>query len=409
MQTAILSILARRRDYASIQAVLQISRAFQLQASSLIRALEILDDGGLSRFPRHATLTSMCLNMVPSLNVPCRMAMPATISWLASVAGGSRLRSVTHVTLVFPREDQVTPDAVGALGHAFPALTALTVYALKLCDQALGVSLFTAFGRDTPNLRILKLMVAPAAGWLAGAGVDWAAFLPRGLHTLHLPFSDLHPELLHGLMKLPQLETLMAGSIGADMSIEQMRTKVVHSEGCVWRSLRLYTLPSFWKVCSFTRWPSAFSLGVGGHSDLAWSLGPPSPEQTRAVRLAAERLAACLGVKDQWGKTFTLKWEPQEAALEAASTAGVISLISPLAARMASLRLDKLACYHGIAGRNPPRPPTHSQPLPLLLLYHRGCLGPAAHTGISHMPRDLFQEPAGAAPRPAGGGHDVHT
>ena len=334
LQLKILSIFTQGRgDKDSLNTLLQTSRSLRTLVSSLIHKIEVRSIDALAKFPRHATITAMKLNLV--------LELPAMLSWLViASSAGTRLNSVTDISVLpchlsnAPQMDaaSVAPFII-AIGQACPNLQGLAVGHLDVHHREPIVALFTAIGLHLPNLSSLKIGIPSGSNLLSSWNIDWAASLPRGLKVLHLPFNDLHHDLLQHLLQMPQLEEVRVRSIDASAGDGQ---QAWHSDACTWRKLQLRQLPSFQDVCRFTTWP-AVSLALLDEYPAFWALGPPSPGQTQAVAKAATRLASCSGGMLH-GKPFSIRWK--YVPTEPESSAGIISALAPMADDITVLSLD---------------------------------------------------------------------
>ena len=96
---SVLSVLKRRKDKVSLQAVMQTSRDLRLLASSIISAIEVRDGSVLAHYPRHAAaINKIQLRMNPSPE-KAHMEPPGMVIYLAACnllslqpSGGRHLR-----------------------------------------------------------------------------------------------------------------------------------------------------------------------------------------------------------------------------------------------------------------------------------------------------------------------------
>ena len=343
LQLSILSSLKQQGDKDAIQAVLQTSRALRILASSLICKLEVCDIAALSRFPQHATITTIQLVMRPSES-RAHVELPDVPAWLATTsAAGRRLRAITTLSMTMPHARQQPGASLSALilaiGQAFPNLRDLSVDGLDRAADEPATAFFQALGKHLPNITTLCVLVNDANFCtLDVPGIDWAACLPAGICKIILDV-DLHPALLQQLAQMPSLTEVTAWALSMDMAGDG--PSAVQSEACAWRMLKLVLFPSFEDVCRFSSWPR-FSLQKDEHDhpNFSWILGPHSPEQTMALATAAARLATCTDIDLAWlACAFTIGWTdfPSE---ETASAIGVISALAPLADKLLALRLE---------------------------------------------------------------------
>ena len=338
LQLKILSVFKQEGgDKDSLNALLQTSRALRILVSSLIHKIKIRSIDALAKFPRHATINAMELNLIPQLG----LELPAMLTWLViASSAGTRLNSVIDISVRLchhsnaPQMDAASvAPFISAIGQACPNLQGLAVGHLDVHHREPIVALFSAIGLHLPNLTSLKISIPSGSNLLSDWNIDWAASLPRSLQILHLPSNYLHHELLQHLLQMPQLEEVEARSIiGASAD----RQQALQSDACTWRRLKLFIFPSFWDVCRFTTWPDLSLIIYPGHP-ARWTLNPHSPDQTRAVAKAATRLALCSGsmLRD---KPFAIVWEsvPTDPSL----SAGILSALAPMADNIATLFLD---------------------------------------------------------------------
>ena len=356
LQLSILSVLRQQADRESLQAVLQTSHMMQLLASSLIHAAVICDAEVLiSRFPRHATLTSMQLVMQPAEDkpmAPC-IGFAAVISWLeSSYACGctSRLRCVTDVKLKLPydqgevgqQDEALVVAAIEALSRACPGMRNLCVHNLDRDNEALMIAFFKALVEHLPGLAELEVGLGSEYLFdLQIAGIDWAASLPPVLRKLTLPLFDVDRSLLQHLVRMPKLVEVEADRLDVQLPEEDGDSWIqspLDSDSCAWQVLKLASLPSFKTVSRFTTWPRVLLEMTCSDFECFsnWKLGPPCPAQTAAVSKAAERLSTCSYTASALGDLFIIRWE--EKLQDSASAAGIISALAPLAIMIPKLR-----------------------------------------------------------------------
>ena len=213
LQLAILSILKRRDDKVSLQAVLQTSSDLRRLGSSLISSIEIRDAYALNHFPRHATaITSMELWMCPSPGKE-HMAPPCMVSWLQfTSAACDRLAAVTNMLLELPQsswedEEDYKPwpmdpatmdDLLTSIGGACPNLRRMYIGGIDRSDEGLVRAMSTSIGQHFPGIVELQLELASESDiWdFDIPGIDWGACLPRALQKFSSPV-----RLHHGLLQ----------------------------------------------------------------------------------------------------------------------------------------------------------------------------------------------------------------
>ena len=340
LQLKILSIFTQGRgDKDSLNTLLQTSRSLRTLVSSLIHKIEVRSIDALAKFPRHATITAMRLNLLV-------LKLPAMLTWLViASSAGTRLNSVTDVAIeqhrsALQRDAAAVAPFINAIGLACPNLRGLEApWVLDdVRDKEPTVALFTAIGLHLPNITSLKIRLCDdPLSRLSDLNIDWASSLPRGLQTLHLS-NGLHHELLQHLLQMPHLKEVHALSIASSADGQQ----ALQSDACGWRKLQLLILPSFRDVCRFTKWPAAALMLFPRYHpwESAWELGPPSLGQTQAVAKAATRLATCSGSLLR-GKPFVIRWG--SFPTDPASSAGIISALAPMAGNITAIGLDTWA------------------------------------------------------------------
>ena len=351
LQSEILKVLHRNGDKGSIQAVLQASRDLRLRASSFIRKLVVRHDDAMSRFPRHATITSLEL----------KLRLSSVVEWLNTAALTGRLLHVTRASLVVELPfisardaddaalDELLADGddleallaviVPAVARACPTLSSLVVSTSRMSDEILTNSFFVALRDNLPNLSELEVEETHFNGpmELRVLGIDWAACLP-GLTKLHLKHVNLHHALLQNLVSMPLLVDVAVWSLSSHD--DDLRVPV-QSDTCAWRKLQLGEMfPHFRDVCRFTTWPSSVKLiktwftPIQGHPTFYWDI-MPDVDQTDTVATAAQKLSTC---DLSSSGTFKVSWLnlPEGPA----SPIRIISALAPLAASIPALCLE---------------------------------------------------------------------
>ena len=352
LQLSILSVLRQQADKDSLQAVLQASHMMQLLASSLIHAAVVCDAEVLiSRFPRHATLTSMQLVMEPPGNKPADpcIEMAVVISWMElNYASGisNSLRCVTDVKVELPydaggqQDKALVVAAIEALSHACPGLRSFCVNNLDRYNEALMIAFFIALGQHLPRLTELEIRVETTDSFdFEIAGIDWAACLPPALRKITLPFIDVDRSLMQHLVQMPKLVEVAAYSFCVLLQKEDGESIFkLDPDLCSWQLLKLAILPSFNAVSQFTAWPRVLIECIPSFEPFSnWQLGPPCPAQTAAVATAAERLSTCTYTPLALGDFFVISWEKRPK--DPASAAGIILALAPLAGLIPKLLL----------------------------------------------------------------------
>ena len=281
-------------------------------------------------------------------------------------AACSRLEKVEYFELIL--SEKATPCSLDklwpAIATAFPQMDcfAIVIAGLDRKENAPLISAcFTAIGQHMPNLKELRVEMAPSTFeglYLDTAvyAVDWAASLPPGLRRLCLPQARIHHELLQHLAQMHSLVELSVKSISSYVPYEP-DYRTVQSEACAWQVLELCQLPDFQDILRFTVWPHVqlkynidaddchqwrVEHGCDGCSckwKHDWLLAAPGPEQRQAVAEAATRLSACVsGGPLDWGGAFGFGWKRKP--YDAADFLGLISALAPVADMIPSLCLD---------------------------------------------------------------------
>ena len=342
LQLAILSILKRRDDKVSLQAVLQTSSDLRRLGSSLISSIEIRDAYALNHFPRHATaITSMELWMCPSPGKE-HMAPPCMVSWLQfTSAACDRLGGVTNIRMELPQSlaedeedskpwpvDPATMDnLLTSIGQACSSLRSLYIGGIDRANEELVRTMFSALGQHLPNIVELQLDLA----WESDiwdfdiAGIDWAACLPRGLRKFSIPVR-VHHELLQHLVQMPSLAEVAIFGLGYEDT-------EVQSDGCAWRILQLDD-----EGCLSCKALGRFTtsmplLHLYSFHQPHWNLDATS----EALGPAVSKAAAWLSKISNCPEELTIGWE--FGFPDAAFSADVISALAPLSG-LVSLELD---------------------------------------------------------------------
>ena len=165
LQLSIMTVLKRREDKGSLQALMQTSSDLRLLASSLISSIEIRDAFALAHYPKHAAaITSMRLWMCP-FHGKAHMEPPCMVTWLQSTSAISkRLAAVTSVRVelpesvadgeVQPMEPAIMDSLVASIGQACPSLR---MDGIDRDNEELVRAMFTAIGKHLPSIVELQL------------------------------------------------------------------------------------------------------------------------------------------------------------------------------------------------------------------------------------------------------------
>ena len=358
LQLSILSVLKQRKDWRSLQAMMQASRGLRRISSSLISRIDVVNARALACFPKFAALTSMRLGFMlrsGDADQATELEPYALVAWLqATSAVCNRLETVTEVymTLVDSMDAATLGSLVESLARACPSLRSLHIDDIDRQNEQLVAAMLTAIGQHLPRIVELGLELCHMGTEghrdynLDITGIDWAACLPRGLQKFRSSV-HLHHELLQQLAQMPVLTEVAVWSLGnRDPGHEEEEQREVQSDACMWRKLQIlgYLFPTPADLCSFTAWPPHLRLLFDRDYDIGgWVLDArlPYSRQSLALTTAAARLSQSLVPTDNIGwDDFSLGWG--KAIPDAAAAVGFISALAP----MSALSIPRLTLDH---------------------------------------------------------------
>ena len=151
-------------------------------------------------------------------------------------------------------------------------------------------------GQCLPDMEELVMMKWRSRAYMNSVvhGLDWAAYLPRGLRRLEMGSVELDHSLLQHLIKVPSLTHLeLAGLELRGNQTEEYPP--IDSAGCAWKTVKLRYVPSVPLVQSFSSWPLLDKLELC-HPRFFFHW-PSSEEKRTDIDSAMFKLASCMSLE----------------------------------------------------------------------------------------------------------------
>ena len=321
----IITHLCMAKDKASLDALMQTSRAVRaLAASSIPSATLIVDHPQcMHRFPAHATIRAMRI----------KMEAEEAIKFLFTMASeGGSYRSLKMVErVIFMRSsmseqgdsEQTTKDLFATLEAALPRLRHLEgVDVLHLDFKPLVLSLI----KHMPGLETLGVLLSCSISHLTINGFGWAPrFLSLALVTFRAPGISLTGPVLQALAgQMPSMQHLEAYSIFVSSDDDVQEGWTMDTSACAWKTLTLKLVPSVDLINSFSHWPLGLQL-VTTQSKWLVLLGPYCTADQ--VREASARLATGTHIIDSI--VFGNRHEDAELDIVSSAILAISSSLTP--------------------------------------------------------------------------------